>query len=453
MKSLRDVATSALSRWIPAPGELGAHDFERLRDAMAECVEGRGGEVATRSRAARLAARYATLTPAGKRTFLSTIADFAYDQSAVDDALERFRNAEESGHAHAAHALREALTPGRIALLRAFNTPPDGVKFLVDLRADLLAMRPVEPNLRALETDLKDLLASWFDVGFLELHQITWDAPASLLERLAGYEAVHQMRGWADLKHRLQADRRCFAFLHPAMPNEPLIFVEVALVDQMAGEIGPLLDTKIPLGDATHPSHAIFYSISNCQRGLAGISFGNALIKRVVKRLSEEFRSLRTFATLSPLPGFRTWLDRQAPADDPNDPTALRRVLVQRAWYRDQTLTETLKQPLVRLATHYLLNARRDNGQALDPVAHFHLTNGARIERINWLADTSAKGLREAAGIMVNYLYQLDRIDANAEAYARDGTIDASAGVHGLLERPRGRAARLEFERVGKKLV
>lgn len=444
MKSLRDVAASAWQRWIPDATELAPQELERLRDTMAACVDGRGGDVATRARAAQLAVRYATLGADGRRAFLALLAAFDADPVAVAAAQQSLATGDPAGAAGAMRSLRHALIPGRIALLRAFNTPPGGVKFLVDLRADLLELRASDPALAALDADLKELLASWFDVGFLELRRITWDAPASLLERLARYEAVHEIRGWVDFKNRLDADRRCFAFLHPAMPDEPLIFVEVALVHDMAGEIASLLDTKAPVGDAISPTHAIFYSISNCQRGLAGISFGNALIKRVVKRLGDEFRSLRSFATLSPMPGFRTWLDRQEPHDDGSDEGTLRRLLLRRSWYRDETMAATVKEPLLRLAAHYLLEARRSDGRTVDPVAHFHLSNGARMERLNWLADTSAKGLREAAGMMVNYLYSIDRIDQNAEAYASDGRVDASASIHGLLERTRtGRLPRL----------
>ena len=314
------------------------------------------------------------------------------------------------------------------------------MKFLVDLRADLLALATDDPLLQGLELDLKELLASWFDVGFLELHRITWDAPASLLEKLARYEAVHEIRGWTDLKNRLDVDRRCFAFMHPAMPEEPLIFVEVALTHAMSGEMRPLLDTHAPT-EVSHPSHAIFYSISNCQKGLAGISFGNALIKRVVRELSTEFRSLRTFVTLSPIPKFREWLAAQK-SPDGMESEPLQRLLVSRSWYRDEAMAASLREPLLRLCAHYLMEAKRRTGSALDPVEHFHLSNGARLERLNWLADTSSRGLRESAGMMANYLYQPDRIDHNQEAYATEGAIDASPSVTSLLDRPRGRPLR-----------
>jgi malonyl-CoA decarboxylase len=406
VRSLRDVAFSALARLRPEATDLSAHEAERLREELAAVGEERGGDIATRTRAAALAARYASLSPVGRRQFVELLAA-----------------ASEPGRA-------------RLPLLRAFNSPPGGVKFLVDLRAELLALESDDPLLGALESDLKDLLALWFDVGFLAIRQITWESPASLLEKLARYEAVHEVRGWTDLKNRLDADRRCFAFMHPAMPDEPLIFVEVALVHAMSGEMRSLLDTHAPTDDVTHPSHAIFYSISNCQKGLAGISFGNALIKRVVKELTTEFRSLRTFATLSPIPRFRAWLDGQEKAEGV-EAAPLQRILVSRSWYRDEALAASLREPLSRLCAHYLVEAKRSGGKALDSVAHFHLSNGARLERLNWLADTSAKGLRESAGMMANYLYQPDRIDHNQETYASLGHIDASPAISAMLERPR----------------
>jgi malonyl-CoA decarboxylase len=216
------------------------------------------------------------------------------------------------------------------------------------------------------------------------------------------------------------------------MPGEPLIFVEVALADSLSGEMSTLLDAVAPAGDPTLATHAIFYSISNCQRGLEGISFGNALLKRVVQALSDEFRSLRTFATLSPLPNFRQWVESRSPSEKP-DETALRSIFYGRRWARDDQLATSLRGPLTELCAHYLLEAKRPNGKALDPVAHFHLTNGARLERINWLADTSPARMRESAGMMVNYVYRLDRIDELAQSYADLGRINASAAVTALL--------------------
>jgi malonyl-CoA decarboxylase len=437
VKSFRAVAAAALNLAKPLMGEAALPDLDRLREEMAACIASPPGDVGTRTRATELGARYAALPPAARTQFFAVLASFGVDRGEVDAAIAAVENADDGERRERAERrLREALVPARVRLLRAFNSLPDGVKFLVEMRADLLEAVRTEPELAPLEADLKDLLASWFDIGFLEMRRITWDAPASLLEKLGRYEAVHEVRGWSDLKNRLDVDRRCFAFLHPAMPDEPLIFVEVALTTEMTATMSSLLDQGAPVGDPALATHAIFYSISNCQRGLDGISFGNALIKRVVAELAREFRHLRTFVTLSPMPRFRAWLEAQGHADGD---VPLKAMFVNRAWSRDADAAATLRAPLMRLAAHYLLEAKRGK-RAFDPVAHFHLSNGARLERLNWLADTSARGMREAAGMMVNYLYRLDQIDENQSAYAREGRVAASPAVTALLAPQPGRS-------------
>ena len=380
------------------------------------------------------------------------VRDHDVDRAVVDAAVERFKAADDTiSRGEAERALREALEPGRLRLLTQFNALPEGVKFLVDLRVEVMRLAVEEPVLAALEGDLKSLLKSWFDVGFLELRRITWDSPASLLEKLIAYEAVHTIRSWQDLKDRLDFDRRCFGYFHPRMPSEPLIFVEVALVDGMASSIQALLDPDAPVLDPAEADTAIFYSISNAQRGLAGISFGNFLIKRVVDSLKGEFDSLKNFATLSPLPRFREWLSRELKehGDDillsaererlaalglsSGGETLLARALGLPDWYAVSEIERTLKQPMLRLAAQYLMHARRGKG-AFDPVAHFHLTNGARIERLNWLGDTSEKGLAESAGMMVNYRYRLSDIETNHEAYTGEQKITASSAVRSLAK-------------------
>jgi malonyl-CoA decarboxylase len=383
----------------------------------------------------QIGARYATLTAPARQRFFDVLAGFDVDRDEVNIAIAGVEHATDAAdRADAERRLRAALVPPRVRLLRAFNSLPSGVKFLVEMRADLLDLVKTAPELRPLETDLKELLASWFDLGFLDMRRISWDAPASLLEKLGRYEAVHEVRGWLDLKNRLDADRRCFAFMHPAMPDEPLIFVEVALTTEMTGEMASLLDQRAPTTDPSQATNAIFYSISNCQRGLDGISFGNALIKRVVQELAHEFRHLRTFVTLSPMPRFREWVETQGGSDGAAE--GLKAMFVNRGWSRDASAAATLKAPLMQLAAHYLLEAKRGK-RAFDPVAQFHLSNGARLERINWLADASAKGMRESAGMMVNYLYRLDQIDDNQVAYMLDGRIVANPHVTALLAPPR----------------
>jgi malonyl-CoA decarboxylase len=445
-RAWRDIAESARSAMgSPLRPDLPREDRERLREQMRNCLDGRGGEVSARARAAELGRSYLALSPAGRKWFLRVLAEsFDLDRATVDAACAHLLQASRAERPAAERALRLALEPPRIRLLTQFNALPEGVKFLVDMRAELMRFSRSDALLGALEQDLKTLLASWFDIGFLELHRIDWDAPAALLEKLMIYEAVHEIRGWTDLKNRLEPDRRCFAFFHPRMPDEPLIFVEVALVSGMADEIHALLDENAPLGNPASADTAIFYSISNCQKGLAGISFGNFLIKRVVDNLAGELPGLRTFATLSPVPGFCAWLNEQLEAGEEALLTAgerralaalpdeqrgagLRDILARPGWHGDETVARALREPLLRLCAGYLMHEKTATGRARDPVAHFHLSNGARVERLNWLGDRSEKGLRESAGIMINYLYRLADIEANHEAYTDQGQVTAAA--------------------------
>ena len=429
VKSFRSVAAAAFNFAKPLIGDPGELDVEELREEMVACIEARGGDVATRQRATLIGARYAGLPPLARQKFFEVLSSFDVNRVQIDAAVSALTAAGDAvERSTAERKLRAALVPSRVHLLRAFNSLPSGVKFLVELRSDLLDAVKSEPALAPLEADLKELLATWFDLGFLDMRRISWDAPASLLEKLGHYEAVHEVRGWSDLKNRLDVDRRCFAFMHPAMPDEPLIFVEVALTVEMSADMATLLDQRAPVTDPALATHAIFYSISNCQRGLDGISFGNALIKRVVQELAHEFRHLRSFVTLSPMPRFRDWLETQGGTTD----VPLRAMFVNRGWSRDAGAAATLRLPLMQLAAHYLLESKRAK-RAFDPVAHFHLSNGARLERINWLADTSAKGMRESAGMMVNYLYRLDQIDDNQASYTLDGRIVASPAVTTLV--------------------
>jgi malonyl-CoA decarboxylase len=445
--SARGVLSGALRPDLPPD------DAARLRQQMLSCLGGRGGEVTARARAAELGRTYLALNDSGRQRFLRLLAEeFDTDHAVVDDCCALVAAAADPpARAAAERALRTALLPPRVTLLRQFNALPEGVKFLVDRRAELIAMGNGDAALRGLADDLRDLLANWFDIGFLELQRITWDAPASLLEKLMAYEAVHEIRGWTDLKNRLEADRRCFAFFHPRMPDEPLIFVEVALVSGIAGNIHALLDEAAPIGNPQAADTAIFYSISNCQRGLVGISFGDFLIKRVVDALTAELPRLKTFATLSPLPGFRAWLAAEAERGDlllPAEAKALQslgnaagiedpdetllQLLDRPDWHKDSRTAAVLREPLLRLGARYLLQARAPSGRARDPVAHFHLSNGARVEQLNWLGDVSEKGLQQSAGMMVNYLYRLGDIEANHEAYRDEGRVAAASAVRNL---------------------
>jgi malonyl-CoA decarboxylase len=452
----REIAQSARSAiGTPLRPDLPREDTERLREQMQACLGGRGGEVSARARAAELGRTYLALNATGRRRFLLVLAEsFDVDRAAIDAAASRLATASPEARRDAEQALGKALEAPRVSLLTQFNALPDGVKFLVDMRAELIGLARSHPPLAALEQDLKGLLARWFDIGFLELRRIGWDAPAALLEKLIVYEAVHEIRGWSDLKKRLAADRRCFAFFHLRMPDEPLIFVEVALVEGMADSIEKLLDEETPLGDPAQADTAIFYSISNCQKGLVGISFGNFLIKRVVDRLASELPRLKNFATLSPIPGFRAWLEAQfSESGQPGRPDLLtagerralaalpgelanagvRGLLARPDWHQDEKVAAALREPLLRLCARYLVNETTLKGRARDPVAHFHLSNGARMERLNWAADLSKKGLQQSAGIMINYLYKLSEIDDNHEAYTGEGRIAASPQLRALL--------------------
>jgi len=446
----RDVAASARGAFGAAiRPDLPPEDTDRLRQQFRDCVEAKGGEVSARARAAALGRTYLSLSAQGKRRFLQILAtDFDTDQGDVDLAIETLRRAETPEARRAAErALRQVLLPPRRRLLTHFNALPEGVKFLVDLRDELIPLAREDSHLAGLEDDLKNLLSAWFDVDFLELRRITWQSPAAILEKLIAYEAVHEIHGWDDLKNRLDSDRRLFAFFHPRMPLEPLIFVEVALVKGMSGNIQELLDRNAPLGDPSAADTAIFYSISNAQKGLAGISFGNFLIKRVVDQLAGEFKGLKVFATLSPIPGFRAWLRERLAAEgaelltpaekrtlaalgETTDPVAL----VGAEDWAEERERIAAKLVLSRLCARYLTQERGRGNRALDPVAHFHLSNGARVERLNWLADISPKGRRQSAGMMVNYLYRLDQIEANHEAYAGEGKVVASSTIKGLAE-------------------
>src|SRR5215469_10069762 len=310
----RETAESARGVLAGSPrSELSGDDPDRLRQQMLSCLDGRGGEVTARARAADLGRTYLALDSPGRERFLILLAsEFDVDRREIDRCCSALLGASGSDQRMAAErALRVALEPPRINLLRRFNALPEGVKFLVDRRAELIDLGQRDATLAGLEDDLKRLLANWFDIGFLELKRITWESSAALLEKLMAYEAVHEIRGWTDLKNRLDTDRRCFAFFHPRMPDEPLIFVEVALVQGIASDVQTLLDESAPVGDPRSADTAIFYSISNCQRGLAGISLGDFLIKRVADALAAELPHIKTYATLSPIPGFRSWLDQR----------------------------------------------------------------------------------------------------------------------------------------------
>lgn len=410
----RDIA-QAMGATPRIAADLPADDADYLRDKMRQCLSSQGGEVTARARAAQLGRAYIDLNEQGRLKFLRILAvEFGTDKAAVDKAAAAVTAATgPEARARAERKLRTVLEPARVKLLTQFTTLPEGVKFLVDMRQELQHLAKSDAVFEGLADDLKSLLAGWFDVGFLELQRITWRSPALILEKIIAYEAVHAIQSWTDLKNRLDSDRRLYAFFHPHMPDEPLIFVEVALTRGMAGNIQKLLDEHAPLENVEKADAAIFYSINNAQRGLNGISFGNFLIKRVVDALTHELPNLKTFATLSPIPGFRSWAEKNGLAGK---------------------LDGAGEQTLLPMVARYLTELNPDTGRARDPVAQFHLSNGARMERLNWQGDASAKGLAQSCGVMVNYLYRLSDIEANHEAYTGQGKVATSTTIKALLK-------------------
>ncbi len=441
--------------------DASATPLDRAQELAAALLSERG-EASGAAVARELSLALQELGPADRLAFYRYLAENFLPPE------DRLRQAAEAYLADAtpenAAQLAEAADPTRQELLRRINMAPGGTASLVAMRRELLDHLRAEPSLKPLDSDLRHLLGSWFNRGFLELRRIDWQTPAAVLEKLITYEAVHEIAGWSDLRRRLAPDRRCFGFFHPALPGDPLIFVEVALTQGLASSVQPLLaadgDERAERARESEADTAIFYSISNCQDGLRGVSFGNFLIKQVVAELKAELPGLVRFSTLSPVPGFRRWLGKRlASADvlrddeaaalslmageggDPvaDDPaTVLRNVLGTERWWEDAPLAEVLRAPLTRLCAAYLTDPGEDGRP--DPVARFHLGNGARLERVNWLGNVAPRGIEESYGLMVNYLYDPEQIEANHEAFVR-GVVVRSAAVDVLLAPARPAAA------------
>ena len=374
---------------------------------------------------------YLRLDADGQEAFFEFLRDeFGAEPVALGAAIERYR---EAPGPEAEAFLSDAAEPRRRELLHLMNTAPDGTRDLLAMRRALLDALPGRPQLKPVDDDFVHMLRSWFNRGFLDLHRIDWRTPALVLEKIIEYEAVHQILDWEDLRRRLEADRRCFGFFHPSLPDEPLIFVEVALCKGLASSVTDLIFGEVDTD--VDADTAIFYSISNCQRGLTGISFGNFLIKQVVRELATENPRLRRFATLSPIPGFRKWLIREANEGrlpgEPRGGEASLDGIETSDWPADRAPGKHLEARLSRLCAHYLLRAKRGI-HPLDPVARFHLRNGARLERINWMSDPSPVGLAQSAGMMVNYVYDEAEVVANHEAFVNEGRIDHSRAVASL---------------------
>ena len=423
---------------------LSPRALRRVLQELQGVIDGRVSEVEGGRRAATLTAWYTGATAARRHDMWLLMSEqFMADAPKVKAAQALYAAALGTPDEAAAEVqFRRATVSPRRRLLQRFSANPGGVAFLVGVRAEMQPYLKTDKRLMALDVEMEYMFSTWFDVGFLDLRRISWDSPASLIEKLIKYEAVHDIKSWADVKNRLDSDRRCYGFFHPRLPEEPLIFVEVALVDALSDCVTPLLDESADAVDLNTATTAIFYSISNTQEGLRGVSFGDSLIKRVVETLKAEFPKLKIFATLSPIPGFRGWLGKNMAAMlDRLEERALQE-LGRGVGFEPPTASHVLaaaEQPLhldasapvrrflMQCAAHYLAKETQ-NDKPLDPVARFHLGNGARVERLNWAGDPSAKGLKQSYGLMVNYLYDLQRLDKNRALLAK-GKIPASKGI------------------------
>jgi malonyl-CoA decarboxylase len=413
---------------------------ESLIELAEHLVTGRG-EASGVALAREILGRYAELTTGPRIAFFEALAErFGPDPARMETAIVAWREKPSDATAAEVHAASE---PRRQELFRRLNLAPGGTAALVRMREQLMdVLEHRDDDLGQVDADFVHLFSSWFNRGFLVLRRIDWSTPAIVLEKLIRYEAVHEIRGWDDLRRRIDPpDRRCFAFFHPALVDDPLIFVEVALERDIPGAIAPILASgRQDFVEPDKARTAVFYSISNCQRGLAGVSFGNFLIKQVVEEICRELPKLTTFVTLSPVPGFGRWLKGELKAEHSaaiNETDRIVLELLERPhWWTDPEIFSQLEQPLMRAAAWYFLRAKTPRGTPIDPVARFHLGNGARLERINWLGDTSDKAVAQGEGLMVNYLYDLDEIEKNHEAYAEGRTVVASGNVQRLLRPP-----------------
>ena len=425
--SIADAGRDLLDR---GPGKSRSHSIEGVcRDLLTQ-----RGEASGMALAREAVDLWHSLDDAERLTFMVFLQkEVGLDQARLDKAIATYA-ADKS--VDGLQALSRAVEAPRQELMRRINFALGGTAAIVDMRKFLVSKLSEHPELVEVDQDLKHLLVSWFNRGFLELKQINWQTPAAILEKLIQYEAVHEIQGWDDLRRRVEGDRRCFAFFHPALPGEPLIFVEVALVRGLSAAVQPLLDQSGERLDPMKADTAIFYSISNCQDGLKGISFGNFLIKQVVAELSSELPNLKHFSTLSPIPGFMKWLSAvhgKAGKLSSGKVTKVKKMLEEADWFQNQETVEQVREPLEHLVAHYLVNEKR-NDRPLDPVSRFHLGNGARLERINWLGDISRNGLKQSSGLLVNYYYSLKDIEKNHEAFVNEKKVVASSAVTALAK-------------------
>jgi malonyl-CoA decarboxylase len=414
---------------------------ERSAGIVEQCEEllsGRG-EASGVALAQDILARYAELTIGPRIAFFEALAKtFGHDSARIDRAIAAWRLAPSADNASELHQSSE---PRRLELFRRLNLAPGGTAALVRMREQLIDAMDHRDDLGVIDNDFVHLFSSWFNRGFLVLRRIDWSTSASVLEKIIRYEAVHEISDWDDLRRRIDPpDRRCYAFFHPALVDEPLIFVEVALTREIPAAIAPILSDKREPVEPKRATTAVFYSITNCQRGLAGVTFGHFLIKQVVEEVSREVSRVATFVTLSPAPNFAGWLNREranaaSQALDKEDREALS-ALDDENWWRSPEVVDKIREPLIRAAAWYYVRGRNSRGLPVDAVARFHLGNGARLERLDWLADTSERALKQSYGLMVNYLYDLDYIERNHEAYAQQRAIVASSAITRLVMTP-----------------
>ncbi len=397
------------------------------------------GEASGVALANEILADYAALTTGPRIAFFEELArTFGHDRARIDAAIAGWS---QSPSAATAAELHRASEPRRLELFRRLNLAPGGTAALVRMREQLLDAMDHRDDLAVVDNDFVHLFSSWFNRGFLVLRRIDWSTPASILEKIIRYEAVHEIRDWEDLRRRIDLpDRRCYAFFHPALVDDPLIFVEVALTREIPGAIAPILSDKRDAVEPKRATTAVFYSITNCQRGLGGVTFGHFLIKQVVEEVSREMPRISNFVTLSPAPNFAAWLKRERANEaslalDEEDRAALA-ALDQPDWWRDPAVAASLREPLLQAAAWYYLRARNSRGLPADAVARFHLGNGARLERLDWLGDTSERALQQSYGLMVNYLYDLEYIEQNHEAYAQQHAVVAASAVGRLVRAP-----------------
>jgi len=404
---------------------------ESLIELCEDLLSGRG-EASGVALAREILTRYAELRTGPRVAFFEALTQrFGIDPERMAKAIAAWTAAPDVAAAREVHAASE---PRRQELFRRLNLAPGGTAALVRMREQLMDALGHRDDLGAVDEDFVHLFSSWFNRGFLVLRRIDWSTPAIVLEKIIRYEAVHAIHDWNDLRRRIDPqDRRCYAFFHPALNDDPLIFVEVALTRDIPGAIAPILAPEREVSDPDRARTAVFYSISNCQRGLAGVSFGNFLIKQVVEDICRDLPKLNTFVTLSPVASFASWLARERADENyialsAGDRQAFA-ALDTPDWWRNEEMAAALKEPMLRAAAWYFLRAKNKRGLPADAVARFHLGNGARLERLNWLGDTSERAMKQAHGFMVNYLYDLDDIEKNHEAFAENRTVVASNAV------------------------